>query len=325
MIGQTIQSKPRLPIGALLFLTLGVLFAILAIVQHNLHWALGSVLPFLISGFLWWVRPRPFVAHFTEGTMEVMVPSLSIPYPALQGLRAKGRLNHPGKKGPRSFPMQVFHEEGMVEIPARLDVPSGDVYDFLLDQFPPRGFHEVNPLLGKYLHQQEETFGPDRVWTYRARNHLGKAFSSSKRIAICLAVVVTGVIWLPAAFLGKDYIPWSGWGIIFLVLGGLLLWSFRMNSQYYGGPPKIKNWRNAGLVISPVGLALVQGTTQGQMRWDELRDVAMRAKPKGLRIRREDAFTGILLKFEGAMVRIADIYDRPLPIIYQRIIDYWQP
>jgi hypothetical protein len=78
-------------------------------------------------------------------------------------------------------------------------------------------------------------------------------------------------------------------------------------------------------VISPVGLALTQGTTQGQMRWDELRGVHFRVIPKQFRLQHHDHLTGIILKFEGATLAIADIYDRPLHIIYQRIIDYWQP
>src|SRR5579871_1635232 len=161
MIGETIQARARFPWEAVVFFLLGGGLIALAVGQHSQHWALGSVPLFLIAVCLWWLRPRAFVAHFTEDTLEVMEPCVSIPFGELQGLQAKGRPGDPAKKGPRSYPIRVFHEKGVLMIPARLDVPSDAVYTFLLAQFPPGGSREVNPALRAYLRQQLETFGPD--------------------------------------------------------------------------------------------------------------------------------------------------------------------
>jgi hypothetical protein len=79
--------------------------------------------------------------------------------------------------------------------------------------------------------------------------------------------------------------------------------------------PALRRWRDAGLVISPAGLALVQGNVRGEMRWAELKD---------LRYKTRTSAAGIVLKFEGAEVGIINIYDRPLYLIYERIREYWR-
>lgn len=326
MIGETIQAPSRISWGAIIFLLLGAGLIALGLGRHNLHWALGSIPLLLISFCLWWFRPRGFVAHFTDDTLEVMEPRLSIPYDKLQGLQAKGRPADPAQKGPRSYPMQVFHEDGALMIPGGLNVHSDAVYYFLLERFPPGGSRAVNPALEKYLRQQEETFGPERVWAYRARRTLGRSFVSRRGLAVSLAVVAAGVLWaVIGGVLGKGNEGWIAMGCVVALLAGLVALLFWLDAWQKGGQNRLKSWREASLVISPVGLALIQGDVQGQMRWDELRGVSLRGKPKNFRLHRDDNLTGIILRFEGAQLPIVDIYDRPLAVIYQRIRDYWQP
>lgn len=326
MIGETIQARARFPGAAVVFLLPGGGLVALAVAQHNPHWALGSIPLFLIAVALWWLRPRAFVAHFTEDALEVMEPRVSIPFAELQGLQAKGRPADPAKKGPRSYPIQVFHQKGALMIPAGLDVPSDAVYLFLLAQFPPGGSREVNPALRTYLRQQLETFGPDRVWSYKARQVLGRSLVARRGVAVCLAVLASGVVWAVAGgIMGKGSEAWLAMGIVVALFGGLFAFLFWLDAWQKGGENRLKKWREASLVISPLGLALVQGDVQGQMRWDELRDVSLRNKPPSFGLHRDHTMTGIILRFEGAQIPIVDVYERPLPIIYQRIKDYWQP
>ena len=83
------------------------------------------------------------------------------------------------------------------------------------------------------------------------------------------------------------------------------------------------SWTSS-LVLSPVGLALVQGDLQGELRWEQLRDVQLVSKPRFFQMGQENVRTGIWLRVEGAQIVIADIYDRPLPIIFERIKAYWR-
>jgi hypothetical protein len=84
--------------------------------------------------------------------------------------------------------------------------------------------------------------------------------------------------------------------------------------------PILKNWKNASLVIAPEGMAMVQGLIQGEVKWPELLDVRFNVKPVGFHMGHHTAFPGIMLSVKGANILIADIYDRPLHVIYNRIL-----
>jgi hypothetical protein len=273
--------------------------------------------------FLWFVRRRGFVAHFTDTTLEVMDPPLSLPYEQIEAFRAVVPVKRFDLKGVRSFPIQIFHEEGVVEIPAHVDASSHDVYQFVQEQLPPGGSREVNPALVNYLKQHEENFGADRVWSYRARRRLGKAGGKQAERAFCWAMILTGVVWIVAGAMGKDFVGWLGGGIMLLVLGSLLQLLFWLLSAQRR--PRVANWHKASLVISPVGLAVVQGDLKGELKWDELRDVHTKIPRFTVQATRADLGPGIRLVVEGATIVLADVYDRPLQMIYRRIREYWQP
>ena len=88
---------------------------------------------------------------------------------------------------------------------------------------------------------------------------------------------------------------------------------------------RIRNWRASALVVGPAGLALMQGEMRGQLRWDELRKVEFRHKRPWYQYdSSREPTRGIRLTVEGATILIADIYDRPLPLIYKQIRAYWR-
>ena len=53
------------------------------------------------------------------------------------------------------------------------------------------------------------------------------------------------------------------------IFGGLFALLFWLIARQVSGA-NIKGWTKASLVISPLGLALVQGDMKGEMHWDEL-------------------------------------------------------
>src|SRR5262249_43685196 len=154
-------------------------------------------------------------------------------------------------------------------------------------------------------------------FAYRARAYLGLLRSYGMAMAISLAVLFCGIVWLTVgvSVRFKGWEPWAGFGGMFLGFGFLLFIAFVAGSR---AANYVKNWRRASLVVSPVGLALVQGEIKGEMRWDELRDVQYRSRPRSFTLDARTNIPGVLLKFEGASITIADIYDQPMWIIYQR-------
>ena len=66
---------------------------------------------------------------------------------------------------------------------------------------------------------------------------------------------------------------------------------------------------------------MVQGDIQGEVRWPELLEIRFNARPRGLNLGNQRAMLpGIRLWVKGAEIVIADIYDRPLCVIYNRIL-----
>ncbi|HEY7422643.1 MAG TPA: hypothetical protein VH682_00150 [Gemmataceae bacterium] len=322
MIGQTIEFRPSLPLGAILWLLLAVLLDVLAAVQGNVHLAVGSLFPWLFALFLWRTRTRPFTARFTETTLEVDEPPVEVPYANLQGLLAPRRPANPFKAGPRSYRIQVIHTDGVLRIPARLNVPSDEVFSFLYRQFSPSGSRDVPATLVDFLRRKEREFGREHTWTYQARAHRGQTKSHPRLMAFFLALLVAGGGWLAWGIV-RGQGGWIAGGIFGLVWGGLFSFLFWLSGrQSLAG---VRKGRQAGLVIAPDGLALAQGDMVGQLRWDEVRDVKLGKSAASFQFTMSaQSLRGIVIKVEGAAIVIVDVYDRPLALIYQNICHYWR-
>jgi hypothetical protein len=88
---------------------------------------------------------------------------------------------------------------------------------------------------------------------------------------------------------------------------------------------KVKSWRESSLVVSPSGIAMAQGDVHGVLRWDELQNVQLGEKTKHFEVSDGSGYGGIALHVPAAVIRIADVYDRPLPFIASVIGSYWRP
>lgn len=327
MIGQRIESQLRKPLGAAAFLLLAMALDLVALLTHSPHWAIGSILPWLAALFLLWKKPRYFEAEFTAEGLEVFTPPLFLPYSEMQGLRAPHRPSNPYKKGPRAYPIYVYHAAGVVEIPARVNVPSDEIFGFLYRQLPENGSREVPPILQDYLRRKEEEFGPERVWVFRASTLRGPGQPYPRAMVFWLAALVTGLVWtfLGALFGFRDdhFLAWLGAGIILAYLSGLFCLLLWLRRRRLAGAVR-KKLHGSCVIVSPDGLALVQGDLQGRMRWDELLDVKLLAKGANFfQLATGPNGPGVMLKIAGASIIIADVYDRPAFIIYQHLRYYW--
>ena len=136
--------------------------------------------------------------------------------------------------------------------------------------------------------------------------------------AFCIGLIVAGGAWSVIGFSGFSEIAWGLAGIVCVMVGGLL-YATSFAEFIPAGP--MRNWRNASLVISPQGMAMVQGDIQGEVRWPELVEIRFNTKPRGFDFGNPSAMLpGILLRVKGASILIADIYDRPLHVIHKRIL-----
>jgi hypothetical protein len=255
-----------------------------------------------------------------------MNPPVTVPYKSIVALRSARGSVTPEKLGKGQFTFNVIHHEGVVTIPAAIDAPSPDVFRFLADQLSPSGSRAVPPLLTGYFKRHAETFGEDKLLTYKGREHLGHKFGYRRSPIFWLTIAGTGLIWIGISLAaGPGFEGWMGAGIPALLFG-LFGWMIALVSSAASPANGIKKWQESGLVISPVGIALVQGDLRGELRWDELRAVKRKAQSAGGAILTSSGSIvhGIGLEVEAAHFVIADIYDRPLFMIHGQLMKYWR-
>jgi hypothetical protein len=321
MIGSRIESRPSLPWWAILIFTTGVCMLVGGVAYGQTRLSIESLLPLSVGlSLIFLVREKKLVAEFAEGSIEIENPPASIAYAGLKDVRIGGIPHDPVKFRKKRSPIHVEHEAGVLHFPRRLNVDSHEVYRFLAEQIPLSGDRDVNPNLAEYLERQESYHGPDQIWTYRASARNRRTGRLRGFRAFCSGLILAGFLWISIGF-GTQIDPETNWGGFGILCGatGVALFLISLANQDLSNR-FVKNWKKASIVISPQGMAMVQGEIQGEIRWPELLDVKLRAKPARLSFQYSQGLSGIILKVKGADILIADIYDRPIYVIHKRIL-----
>jgi hypothetical protein len=321
MIGQRIEARPLFPRTSFIMLLAALALCGTAIYQTQRNWAVASVVFFFLAIAAWLRRQRAFALVLSDHGLQVQGRSEPIPYTSIQSIRAPGRPADLKRQGPAHYPLDIIHAGGVLQIPARLSCPSDQLYFFLIGQLTPSGSDRVAPVLKNFLGREALHHGDENVFTFCAREYLGGNFSYRRTAAYCAAIALASGVWL---ILGIGHVAAPAWTILGSLLGLLSLFSaflFAFQGRTCRMPGK---WRHASIVISPTGLAMVQGELQGEMSWSELRAAEASWKHSIGGYRSEGLPGGIQLRFEGASVVIGDLYDRPIPMIYETITSLWQ-
>ncbi len=320
MIGERLESHGHHPWEALVLVAGGLALAAAGWISGIDGLAIGAVLPIALGGSWWFLGgERPLTATFREDglAIESAEGPILVPFASIQNIKAGGRLADPAGFSKPSCAIEVQHEQGLLRLPARLNFPSHEVYRFLAGRVPNRGGRDVNPVLADYLQRQEQYFGPDHVATFRAGARRAMGGRRGYR-AFCIGLILTGAAWSAFGFSRPGETAWGLVGIVGIVIGVLLFTTSFAESLSTN--PAIKNRKDASLVIGPHGMAMVQGDIQGEVRWPELLEIRFQARPRGFHLGYAGAIPGILLRVKGASILIADIYDRPLFVIHNRIL-----
>jgi hypothetical protein len=307
VIGKTIETAPRLPWATIFWLAVGGTMVGAGALLENRHLAIAAAAPLLLGAALWWGRPRPLHIRVTEAGLEADGPQDTIPYESLEMLTLGG--GHPQSA---NSVLYVYHQRGILELPADISVDRGELHAFLARCLTTFRMQQIPARLSGYLADQESKFGQEHVWTYAGRHIIRSPRRNLPRLVLG-ALTLTGLVWVVAGALLGGHGPWLATGFICGLISGLL---FLATLAKPAPPLKIKNWREACLIISPLGIALSQGDVHGQMRWSELRDLKL-IQPRGAQAR-------LRLNVAGAQILLPDIYDAPLATIHQQMRDYWR-
>lgn len=322
MIGQRVESWSSVGISWVVFGLIGIALLALSLLTGGPHPAVLSLLPFALAVAAYLTGESPVAFTITEEGLAFEQPDLGfVRYSDLTGLTAPV-----SRKPGEYFAIQLYHSTGVVRIPSNIALSSRDLYDSLLERLPPLDTADPDwapSSLRNFVAEQVQTFGAEKVFVYRARPFPPQR-SNSRKLAYAVATICTTVAWF-AIGIGLEGnkkgegAAWMGFGCVFSFVG--LLFALIFSQVRTHGRPK--NWRNSCLVISPGGIAMVQGKLRGKMRWNELRAIDYPAKPRLGLASHGGARSGLGLLTEGAYLIIADIYVRPLGEIRRALQDYW--
>jgi hypothetical protein len=271
--------------------------------------AVVALLPLTLAVTLLLTRPPYFRAELTDEALVVENPPLTIPYAEMEGIAGKGRPANPYAKGRPAYPIQIFYSRGTIWIPARLNVPSDEVFRFLFRRFPERAARPANRELKDFYQSKVAEYGSARVAVYNARTTKGPGPSRRRARKVFLALLLCGGIWIVYGVMthGREACIGLGVALAFLSIIACLI-TFATT----GPAARIKNRQHSSLIVCPDGLALVQGDLTGELSWEEVRDVKLKSWPPL-----------ILIMVSGALIQIVDLYDSPLSQIFEKI-DYYR-
>ena len=157
MFGQQIESRPAFPFGSVFWLAIALVFAGLAAWNLNAHFLVFAVMPLAIAAALLVMRERRFVGQITDNAFEIEIPPLSLPFAAMD------QVEMAGKPGKARAVIQVWHEGGVTRIPPRLNVPSDELFRFLLEQMPATQCRDLPAVLERYCGLQKTLHRAQRV------------------------------------------------------------------------------------------------------------------------------------------------------------------
>lgn len=321
MIGKTVHAHPSFPFFATIFSLLGLGLVLAALFYHNANLGLAALFFAALALGNWFGRESAWSMEFDKQSLSVSAGDRTILYDSLQALTPANGFTSRRLLSEETGAFDVFHRDGVLRVPAQLDRPTHEVYAFFLDLMTVNrtGARDVPDHLVPYLEKQIATFGEDRVWSFVQRAHTRRPNAYSAATWYALTLLVCGIAWIVAGVASKPQEPWIVAGVFAILMSGLCLLVACVFPLPIARPGR--SGSRAGLVISPLGLALNQGDIQGELRWDELRALTLGVPSKWGATPPAHA---IQLRVEGAEIYVSDIYDRPLELIYAQMASYWR-
>lgn len=328
MIGTRIQGGGGFAIFAFLFSAVAVACFVGSVAAANPHWAVFAALPAGLAIALWLTRRPSFVAEVATDGLRLIPSGQLIPFTEMQRVGPADGTSA-GQTG-SSYPLELIHSKGRLQIPEGLNVSSRALAEFLAATMPSQPT-TVNQRLEQFWEQHLAACPAEQVWVYNARDFANKR--RRRRVLACaIAGLIVSGLWIVLGALhvddrrwgaGQEWTAWMGAGFLALLIWLLVLLFARTERQ----PPQrgILNPEASSLIVSSLGLAIAQGRLCGELRWNEVVEVVLRRRDAWIELFSQTRIrSGIYLLVMGrAELWIADIYDQPLEAIHARIRQYW--
>jgi hypothetical protein len=203
--------------------------------------------------------------------------------------------------------VRYVHEEEAPRRGARH--PLDELFECLRERIPSSKAGTPHPDIATYIAEQRSTFGDDRVWVFCARTWRRQPAKRRRGEYLSLAVFAAGTVWAVASQIMDDAARsvWLTIGLLTAVFGLLFCVVSFAGRKRSTLPRKLAG---STIVISPVGLAMIQDDVRGKVRWDEITRVHSGIPPGKIVLDHSPA--GLFVHFAGSMIVVRNIYDAPL-------------
>lgn len=325
MIGTRLKARPSNYLATLICILIAAVLLIFAFMTTPdviaPHLAMIAIWPACLALAYWTHRRKLFLAElYEDGIASNVLGQEQVAYSSIIAVQAE-------TPHQRYYPIHLHHSSGRLSIPAQQQVPGIELQRFFCSFVPQNKSQALTGEMQAIYHKQIDKFGADKVFVFTPRLEVVKGIRGSGGRAFATGTMFTGLIWFiggPVVSGFQDHFNGSAWcsaGLFFAILGLLLSLIFSNERTLLGGQ---KEWTQSGLIISPIGLSIVQNKLRGEMKWNELKRLVFPVKRTSFQSSRSNRTGSIRLDFGGGSVDIFDVYCHPLDVVHERIKGYWQ-
>ena len=309
MIGTRIVSQPSFPT---ISVALGVIWVAALVVASAAGFFPQAMAAAPIGAFAlvrWLGREKPLHLELTSEGLVLNDDPEVLPYDRMRSILIPSRPNAYGQ-----FPIEVNFDLQAITIPAAIEQSSDELLKFLKSRIPVRKIGWVNPSLRSWLDEQLALFGEEKVYCFSPRDKLFPKPAGTVPKTLSRTMLLTAALWA----VSTAYSPvWVAPAVIMVIFGGLFfLISLAKRDVVSAQAP---NWKESTLLVTPAGIALIQGKLKGKLRWDEVLSLKVSEAP---RFSITPVTPGVTVQVAGSQIVIMDLYSEPLSEIYQVMRDY---
>jgi hypothetical protein len=313
MLGQTLETRAPVTTSAIHWTVIAAAMLVAAAALANFHIFMLGLAPLWLALALLLKRPTSQSLVLEENQILSLGTQLSVEYAAIRSVAIGDKSPEIGSPDLTPGPIRILHDQGQILLPESTNLPSMEVYRFLVSRIPSRPEREVNPSLAEHASEQTAKFGTEKVVVIHQRDPSIKFHDRAKLNILGRVMVFSGLIWLLIMILyelnaevPESHVAWLGVGVFCLLLGALF-WLLASVQPSKKRKHRAKYGR-ACIVVTPAGFAMDQGDLVGKLRWDEITGIknASDGKWKGSR-------EGPLhVSVAGGEVVILDLYEKSL-------------
>lgn len=304
-----VQSHPPFPTLSVLLGVAWLCSVVAASVLGYFPHAMAAA-PIGAFGLVRWLRREQTITLELTSQGIVLDDSLDlIPYESIRSIQERQPVDSNGQ-----FPIEINYRNSQIIVPSSIDHPSSELMMALTARIPEPTAGYVNPSLQTYLEDQLSTFGSDRVYCFSPRERATPAPQKPFTRAISTILFITSLAWGCSAF-------YSDIWIIPAVIMGVFAGLFFLISMAKHDTVAIQapNWKESTLLVTPAGIALMQGKLKGKLRWDEVVSLKLAETPK---FSITPVTPGLTVLVAGSQIVILDIYNKPLSHIHRIMKGY---